>query len=473
MEFPKPLEIALNHTEEASKRCRWIIFIMQLSVVLVLSSLWLQEDSNWLMVRFRAAQGAVKLLTCQPELAYTNEAGYPLKKIDEHRTTAVPASREELDTQSICGKSPLLTTEEQKRALQYLGIWQYSLPQMRKNVADLQQLITTRVLGVSVPVLGTMFDINDLSVMAGLTFAILLSWFHFALRRQHDNVKKVFGMAELADSEGPGKSEGRPHLRMTYDLLAMTQVLAIPPGGSQDSRDISFSRRLSRLPNLIMWTAVLTQTVVVVDDISTMSYGDALGETVSHVETAIASCLLAYLFYRTIQCFRLMSETYQEWSTAYNRIHPHAVFVAGKKISGVKLAWVFLCIILTVHVLGERPDLLHQILNGFAYVLSPVIRGVLWVGRFNGWLAICIVLLLMAALFWHAFRRPIRWIRAVAWIFCGALVLDLAAHFLAVVLGQIQPEGFRHTMVGLFSLPVLVLASLNMIHVLRVPAEKG
>src|SRR5437016_5000729 len=130
MEFPEPLKIGLSQTEDASKRCRWIIFIMQLTVVLVLSSLWLQEDSNWMQLRFNAAQAAVKLLSCEPQLAYPAGSGYPPQNTTA-TGAAIPAqiSREEVDTQSICSKTPRLTADEQKQALEYLGIWHYSLPQ--------------------------------------------------------------------------------------------------------------------------------------------------------------------------------------------------------------------------------------------------------------------------------------------------------------------------------------------------------
>jgi hypothetical protein len=66
MTFPQPLEIALTRAEDASKRCRWIILILQLTVVLVLAGIWQQADSNWLQLRLNAAQSAVKLLTCAP-----------------------------------------------------------------------------------------------------------------------------------------------------------------------------------------------------------------------------------------------------------------------------------------------------------------------------------------------------------------------------------------------------------------------
>ncbi len=60
MDLPEPLKISLNYAEESSKRSRWIVFIMQLAVVLVIASVWAEDDSNWLQLRLNSAQSAVK-----------------------------------------------------------------------------------------------------------------------------------------------------------------------------------------------------------------------------------------------------------------------------------------------------------------------------------------------------------------------------------------------------------------------------
>ncbi|MCU1283931.1 MAG: hypothetical protein JWO13_281 [Acidobacteriales bacterium] len=68
-----------------------------------------------------------------------------------------------------------------------------------------------------------------------------------------------------------------------------------------------------------MWTAVIAQCVVIVEDLRTMRSGDTLNATVSHTETTAACLLFIVMLYRTIACFKLMGETYSEWTTAFNQ----------------------------------------------------------------------------------------------------------------------------------------------------------
>ena len=171
--------------------------------------------------------------------------------------------------------------------------------------------MNSRVLGVNIPILGASMDINDLSLMAGLSFSILLSWFQFSLRRQHDNVKKLF---EIAKEHG--------ELSTAYDLLAMTQVLTVPPARNANSPAFSFARRLSRLPSLILWTSVIAQGVVLGNDVETMQHGDILAPHVSTIETCLAFVLFAYMIIRTSQCFKMMSETYEQWKEACEESSP-------------------------------------------------------------------------------------------------------------------------------------------------------
>lgn len=472
MTFPHPLEIALTHAEDASKRCRWILFIMQITVVLVLAGIWQQADSNWLQLRLNTAQSAVKFLTCSPEQAYRPEDGYPRDKISQLGAQSNSRNREDLDDSFLCSKDKPLAEKEIKQAQKYLKTWHYSLAQAKKNVADLQQMVATRALGVSVPVLGIVFDINDLSVMAGITFAILLSWFSFALRRQDDDIRKLFELAEKADEEE--NDQKKSDLKMAYDLLAMTQVLTIPPGSSVDSRDVSFLRRLSRLPNLIMWTAVLTQLIVLIDDIATMKRGDDLGVMVSHLETAIASCFSAYILYRTVQCFRLMGKTYQQWSATFSKIHPGAAVTTTRvKVERYKLAWVLLLVVLTVHVFGQQPGLRANVSRLLAHLVDRVIPHLSWISTFGEWLTLYIICPGLALFFWHSFIRPIRAIRLVAWIFSGFILLDVVAHVVDVGFCTGPSNRFDQTMVGFFSLPFVVLAALNIILTLRTDTGKN
>lgn len=312
MQYTERIKTALNYAEESSKRSRWIVFIMQLAVILVIASIWQQDEHNWVQKRLDAAQNLVRVLTCNPSAIYGQEAVQASQKALP--TNAVFPQRidaEYADSKYYCSG---ITKEQEKSAQEYHKGWNFSLVEAKKNVADLQQIMVNRVLGVSVPVLGASFDINDLSVISGFTFAILLSWFHFSLLRQQKNVRHVFDIARRADWSG---RETGNYLSATYYLLAMTQVLTIPPSTPKDLESPTFLTRISRLPSLIMWTAVIAQIIVVLDDFATMGRGDALSQRVSHVETSLALILLLYLIFRTYLCFRLMAETQAEWVQAY------------------------------------------------------------------------------------------------------------------------------------------------------------
>lgn len=201
-----------------------------------------------------------------------------------------------------------------QRAEKYHKTWGYSLVEAKKNVADLQQIMANRVMGVSIPVLGVVFDINDLSLISGVTFVILLSWFHFALRRQNKNIRHVFYIAEQADLSE--REDPVNCLSAAYFLLAMTQVLTIPPSSPAEIGKQTFLRRVSRLPSIIMWTAVIAQFAVVADDFMTMDPGNTLNPTVNYVETGLATALLIYLVIRTSECYRYMTDTQSVWDQA-------------------------------------------------------------------------------------------------------------------------------------------------------------
>lgn len=320
MQYTERVKLALTYAEESSKRARWIVFILQLAVIVVIASLWQQADSNWLQQRLYAAQGLVRVLSCQPSAIYgTTLVDQPNK--DQTNKSVAPAGTaahddpESLDVKYSCA-AVLNDPARLKRAKKYQEDWGFSLMEARKNVADLQQLMVNRVLGVSFPVLGVVFDVNDLSLLAAVTFAILLSWLHFAVQRQRKNVAHVFSIAEKADLSG---NEAGNCLSATYYLLAMTQVLTVPPAEQREAGIPSLFKKISRLPSLIMWTAVIAQVMVLIDDAMTMARGNTLNSTVNYTESGLATLLLFYLIARTRACYRIMTDTQMVWNDAFKK----------------------------------------------------------------------------------------------------------------------------------------------------------
>jgi hypothetical protein len=84
--------------------------------------------------------------------------------------------------------------------------------------AAVREFVDTAFI-VHVPLLGFSFDVNDLGLVGGSGFIVLLSMLLFSLKRELSNLITSFGEAK------------RQHqLRVFYDLLAMEQVLTVPEG---------------------------------------------------------------------------------------------------------------------------------------------------------------------------------------------------------------------------------------------------
>jgi hypothetical protein len=64
--------------------------------------------------------------------------------------------------------------------------------QVRTYVDQLRQIQLERIVMIHVPFLGMSFDVNDLGVLGGLTFVILLLLFYYSLNRERINLRTAF-----------------------------------------------------------------------------------------------------------------------------------------------------------------------------------------------------------------------------------------------------------------------------------------
>jgi len=104
----------------------------------------------------------------------------------------------------------------------------------------------------------------------------------------------------------------------------MTQVLTIPPAEEKDIQKPTFLTKMGRLSSLIMWTAVVAQALVLIDDGLTMARGNTLNAMVNYIESGFAALLWFYLIFRTKDCYRIMAITQTVWNEAFKdaRISP-------------------------------------------------------------------------------------------------------------------------------------------------------
>jgi hypothetical protein len=474
-DISEELKLALSYAEESTKRTRWIVFIMQLGVILVMASVWQQSDLNWLSLRLTASQRAVRYLECEPENAYAS-GRYPETMLRTapklHESTQI--TPEVLDDLYSCIANPL-NEVERKQARTFISDWGYSLSQAKQHVNILQQAVNAREMGISVPVLGITFDVNDLSVIAGLTFSVLLSWFFFSLKRQHKNIRRIFIIGRES------KNGETSDLCKAYHLLAMSQVITIPPGRTTDSRNVPLLRRLSRLPNLIMWTAATAQLIVVIDDFETMEGGDYLSPLVNRAETALAIYLLIYILYRTVKCFQLIGNIDDEWLQAYSEINPQKN-IEQKKFSklpkwiGIHKLPLMLSLLLVAtatHILDElRPHLLTTLLSFSSFFYQAWVSHLSMVAHMGAWILSFVLPAAVMALIWNYYCKRKKITFHLATIVAVLATLDVAIHTI-IAFHEGQVANYKHFMEGFYSSPFVLFASLFLLFLMAKEKHSG
>ncbi len=114
---------------------------------------------------------------------------------------------------------------------------------------------------IRVPFFGFSFDVNDLGLLGGVAFLVLLAVYRFCLSREVDNLRVGFEEARRL-----GK------LREFYLLLAMRQVFTVPrtPGRSPPRRFLVV------VPKLICVLPLVVHLAVVIHDVVTVGIGNLI-----------------------------------------------------------------------------------------------------------------------------------------------------------------------------------------------------
>jgi len=219
---PSQLDIDdyLSASADASARTRSIITVMVVLIILVLAGLFNSLQSQWMKKRM---------------IAVGNQTNHDY--LDS-----------KLDRAPTGDKDAIEFYHKRREAL----------------AAALETAYVEGSLVVKVPFFGITFDVNDLGVIGGLAFLIVLSCYRFFLSREIDNLRISFTVARYA---------GADQLANFYSLLAMRQVFTIPESGF-----INRTPFLKYVPKLINWIPALLLILVATHDYVTRWIGDDLAK---------------------------------------------------------------------------------------------------------------------------------------------------------------------------------------------------
>ncbi len=248
---------ALELAKESSDRARSVLLFLQVACIIIFMATWHETKFNWTVARLRAAQAAAFYLDCldqaHPEGQAPSEAGFSHDNchiLSRPDGTSVYAGTNFDDVQH------------------YIRDWKLTPAEARREVQILQQSVADRAMNISVPLLGFSFDINDLSLLGGLSLLLLMVWFYFSLRREERNLRILF------DGRSPAE------LKSIYRLASMTQVLTIPPDPA--GKHVASRMILNALVGLLYLLPCFLQAWVLCLDWSTLPIGKEVNHSLVH-----------------------------------------------------------------------------------------------------------------------------------------------------------------------------------------------
>lgn len=269
-------------------RTRYVLIIIIVASILAFISVWNSVQFSWINLRLEKASYALKY------------RAWDIKNKDSLKT---PEERERYDDVRLFLSARELTDSA-------------SIGKLKDALYNLQ---INEIIHIRVPFFGIVFDINDLSLLGGFTFVVLLLWYRFSLLRERNNLNDTL---DIADLMGDGA--------VCFDLLSMQQVLTIPFNASDDKykpeqSDARFYeligrldynnglRFINRVPKLLHWLPVFIYTFAIVYDMFTSKYGLSISGWRTYSSYGVSLLLLFIIFQLTVKCTKHFIELDLVW----------------------------------------------------------------------------------------------------------------------------------------------------------------
>lgn len=313
-------ELTLKQIEAAkqsSDRGRQVLLVIQITCIVIFVAAWHEIGDGWIHIRLRTAQAAVWYLDCSadqhPEEGAGNSSaiGTPKDKHDEchylveqSQATVAAFGCQNTQEKPFC-------TDEVDRAKRLIARLRLSPVEARQLLDNLRKSFIDHTITVAVPFFGVTLDVNDLGLLGGITFLLVLIWLLFSVRREAENVGAVF------------RNKTGEELSGIYHLLDMAQVLTVPP-----------RKKLKRnwlvrwfwicLERILFFPPLLVQFFVVWDDYRTLPRAQALNPSLARSEVWWEIGLLIAVFVVTLLCLVKARDVSSCWEDAHKRLEEHA-----------------------------------------------------------------------------------------------------------------------------------------------------
>ncbi len=197
--LPSSAEKALSHSHDASQRVRRVVLVLLLACAIVFVA-WLNElRDGWTVTRLKVARWSADVLNCTE---YQREPDPTDKTKDYHLA---------------CIRVEGLDASQSAAAQAYIERRNLTVESVQAHIQALQDVVVKDVVFVRMPFIGIAADVNDLSVIAGLGFTVILLFLYFSVLREYANLTYLFHNPALAADR-----------KEMYAYLTMTQIFMLP-----------------------------------------------------------------------------------------------------------------------------------------------------------------------------------------------------------------------------------------------------
>lgn len=271
------IEQYITAAAASASRARSILIVMITTSILAFSAFWNSRQGSWLNSRLHLAVEGHQLI--------------------EMRKSGVALRPDQ--------------AEQYRAAIEFIGVRNIdSKEQITELIKRLQAVQSDQINLIRLPFFGSVFDVNDLGLIGGFSFVILLLWFRFGLSRELQNVSLTFAEARR-----------RNQLKVCYQQLAMQQVLTVP----RMLTDEPHQRRIppsfwDKMPKVLFVLPFAVHAIVFGYDLYSFRFGMSVSPFNTIFNTACSLLFLAGILVLTINCYIVSGEVSKEWNEAYDKL---------------------------------------------------------------------------------------------------------------------------------------------------------
>lgn len=166
----------------------------------------------------------------------------------------------------------------------------------------------------------SVFDVNDLGMISGITFSLLLIGYWFSVKRERSTLE--IALAAIGNLRGP---------REAYEILSASQLLNVPyrlretmhGRRSSDQGDSAYAPNFVEkyAAKTLVMPPALIQLAIAVNDQQTAHLASPMSASATSVALMIEGVFVLIVFLLTAACMYESWEMRREWEAAWRRLY--------------------------------------------------------------------------------------------------------------------------------------------------------